>query len=58
MPVLNVFEQLEEVVVTAGGIAREKGPRFRRRGSKGASIKESGESNIVSGISAKVVVFK
>jgi TonB-linked SusC/RagA family outer membrane protein len=51
----DVFEQLEEVVVTAGGIAREKKALgFGVEEVKGASIKESGESNIVSGISAKV----
>ena len=51
----DVFEQLEEVVVTAGGISREKKALgFGVEEVKGASIKESGESNIVSGISAKV----
>ena len=51
----DVFEQLEEVVVTAGGIAREKKALgFGVEEVKGASIKESGETNIISGISAKV----
>ncbi len=51
----DVFEQLEEVVVTAGGMAREKKALgFGVEEVKGASIKESGESNIISGISAKV----
>ena len=51
----DVFEQLEEVVVTAGGIAREKKALgFGVEEVKGAAIKESGETNIVSGISAKV----
>ena len=51
----DVFEQLEEVVVTAGGITREKKALgFGVEEVKGASIKESGETNIVSGISAKV----
>ncbi len=51
----DVFEQLEEVVVTAGGIARDKKALgFGVEEVKGASIKESGESNIISGISAKV----
>lgn len=51
----DVFEQLEEVVVTAGGIAREKKALgFGVEEVEGASIKESGETNIVSGISAKV----
>lgn len=53
--VADVFEELEEVVVTAGGISREKKALgFAVEEVKGASIKESGESNIVSGISAKV----
>ena len=51
----DVFEQLEEVVVTAGGMARKKKALgFGVEEVKGASIKESGESNIISGISAKV----
>ena len=51
----DVFEQLDEVVVTAGGIAREKKALgFGVEEVEGAAIKESGESNFVSGISAKV----
>jgi TonB-dependent SusC/RagA subfamily outer membrane receptor len=51
----DVFEQLEEVVVTAGGITREKKALgFGVEEIKGASVKQSGESNIVSGLSAKV----
>ena len=53
--VADVFEELEEVVVTAGGISREKKALgFSVEEVEGASIKESGETNIVSGISAKV----
>ena len=51
----DVFEQLEEVVVTAGGITREKKALgFGVEEIKGASVKQSGESNIVSGLSAKI----
>lgn len=51
----DVFEELEEVVVTAGGISREKKALgFSVEEVEGASIKASGETNIVSGISAKV----
>jgi TonB-linked SusC/RagA family outer membrane protein len=53
--VADVFEELEEVVVTAGGITREKKALgFAVEEVEGASIKESGETNIISGISAKV----
>lgn len=53
--VADVFEELEEVVVTAGGVTREKKALgFSVEEVEGASIKESGETNIVSGISAKV----
>ena len=52
---LDVIEQLEEVVVTAGGITREKKALgFGVEEIKGASVKESGESNIVSGLSGKI----
>ena len=51
----NVSEQLEEVVVTAGGITREKKALgFGVEEITGASVQESGESNMVSGLSAKV----
>ena len=51
----STSNELQEVVVTAGGIARErKALGFGVEEVGGSELKESGETNMISGISAKV----